>query len=167
MTVMILSACYLIMSQEAGRLHLRCCRPQLHGREGRGVQAGHHRQWEGVRNHGIRHRAAQELPLETTYRPGVAAVPWGRWAPGSAPPPHPHTLVSACIAAPLALVQSSISRKESSPGRVNILPNSVASSEYHYLHHTLTHVILIHTLALTVGPVENLRHLAHTPTHTL
>lgn len=61
------------------------------------------------------------------------------------PPPHPHTLVSACIVAPLALVQSSISRKESSPGRVNILPNSVASSEYHYLHHTHTHVILTHT----------------------
>lgn len=84
--------------------------------------------------------------------------------------PYPHTLVSACIAAPLALVQSSvccISRKESLQGRVNILPNSVASSEYHYLHHTLTRVILIHTLALTVGPVENLRHLAHTPTHTL
>lgn len=70
----------------------------------------------------------------------------------------------------LALVRSSgsrISRNESLQGRVNILPNSVASSEYHYLHHTLTHVVLIHTLALTVGPVENLRHLAHTPAHTL
>lgn len=37
------------------------------------------------------------------------------------------------------------SPKESLQGRVNILPNSVASSEYHYLHHTLTHVMLIHT----------------------
>ncbi len=71
---------WCICMQEAGRLYLRCCCFELHGREGWGLQAGDHRQRESVCHHRIRHRSAEGFPLETTYWPGAAAVPRRRWA---------------------------------------------------------------------------------------
>lgn len=64
--------------QEAGRLHLRRGGAELHGAQGRGLQAGDHRLGEGVRHHRLRHRPAEGLALEAGHRPGPAAVP-GRW----------------------------------------------------------------------------------------
>ena len=68
-----------------------------------------------------------------------------------------HT-VTICIPAPLALVQSRVccnSRNEGLLGGVNILANSMTSSEYHYLHYTLTS---------THSPWHP--SLSHTHTHT-
>lgn len=61
--------------QQTGRLHLRRCRAELHGWQGRGLQAGDHWQRESVCYHWLRHRSAEGFPLETTHRPGAAPVP--------------------------------------------------------------------------------------------
>lgn len=56
--------------QQTGRLHLRRRGAELHGRQGRGLQAGHHRQRQGVRLHRLRHRHPEGLGLEARSGPG-------------------------------------------------------------------------------------------------
>lgn len=145
--------------QEAGRLHLRCCCFELHGREGWGLQAGDHWKWESVCNHRIWHRSAKGLPLETANWSGIAAVPWRWWAYDVVTHSYTHTL-ELVVLIPATQFQltafqfsvSRISREVGLLGWVNILQNSTESrnmiisithSHTSYLY-TLTHAFTHH-----------------------
>ena len=64
--------------QETGRVHLRRGGAQLHGGPGRGLQAGDHREREGVCVHGLRHRHPEGLGLEEGGGPGHPHAVWRR-----------------------------------------------------------------------------------------